>query len=316
MRLTLAATLEHPTLVAARPRVLAGGAGLQRRVRWVHSSEVLEIAPLLRGGELLLTGGEMLGAALPAVHRRYVRELAERHVAGVAIQTGPQLPAVPASLLDEAERLGFPVIELRSRVPFVGVAEAVNAELVNDSVTMLQSGGELAHALSGILGEGGGLQAVLDELVRRAGVPAALLDSAGQVIAHAGSAEQLDTPGRSHVARHHPWCPCGHTGSASGQGHRPRPARGDRRARGRGDCSRVDAAESALRTGCGGQRTCPAGFQSSRAAPTDPASRLCGGLFAGCGCRGDRAPRRRHRRGPARAFGPVAQTRPDRDGPR
>jgi purine catabolism regulator len=182
MHLTLQRVLAHPALDPGEPCVCAGATGLQRRVRWIHSSEVIEIASLLRGGELLLTGGEMLAAATPADQRRYVRQLSERNVAGVAIEIGSSLPAVPPAVLSEAEALGFPVIELRRRVPFVDVAEAVNAELVDESVTRLRYGGELAHALSGILARGGDLRALLELLGRRTGVPVALFTSAGRLI--------------------------------------------------------------------------------------------------------------------------------------
>lgn len=194
MHLTLADVLVHPSLAPARPVVRAGADALGRRVRWIHSSEVLEIAPLLRGGELLLTGGEMLAAAPPSEQRRYVRELADRQVAGVAIETGPRLPRVPDALLQEAEVVGFPVVELSEVVPFVGVTEALNAELVNSSVTLLRYGAELSRALSSILGDGGGLQELLDELSRRTATPTALFDRAGDLITRASVVEVGRTP--------------------------------------------------------------------------------------------------------------------------
>ena len=40
--------------------VVAGEAGLDRAVRWVHSSELLDPTPWLSGGELLLTTGLQL----------------------------------------------------------------------------------------------------------------------------------------------------------------------------------------------------------------------------------------------------------------
>jgi PucR family transcriptional regulator, purine catabolism regulatory protein len=183
MQLTVEGVLRHPSLSRGEPSVCAGQTGLQRRVRWIHSSEVMEIASLLRGGELLLTGGEMLAGATTPDHRRYVRELSERNVAAVAIEIGSGLPAVPAAVREEADAFGFPVIELRRRIPFVDVAEAVNAELVNESVTRLRFGGELAHALSGILARGGDVQSLLELLVQRTGVPVALFTSAGRLIA-------------------------------------------------------------------------------------------------------------------------------------
>ena len=189
MHLTLEAVLCHPSLARGEPRVVAGAAGLQRRVRWIHSSEVLEIAALLRGGELLLTGGEMLGAASEEDQRRYVRELAERRVAGVGIETDRGLAEVPPPLLAEAERLGFPVVELRRRIPFVDVAEAVNAELVNASVVRLRLGGELAHAFSALLAEGSDAHALLGLIVRRTGAAAALYDSRGALMAQVPGSE-------------------------------------------------------------------------------------------------------------------------------
>ena len=179
--------------------MLAGTEGLHRRVRWIHSSEVLEIAPLLRGGELLLTGGQMLAAASAADQQRYVRALAERRVTGVAIETGSALPEIPLALLTEADALGFPVVELRRRIPFVDVAEAVNGELVNESVAQLRYGGELAHALSTLLARGEDLQALLELLTQRTGVPVALFTGAGEVIAESGLGEAVDAdrPGPS-----------------------------------------------------------------------------------------------------------------------
>jgi PucR family transcriptional regulator, purine catabolism regulatory protein len=196
VHLTLERVLAHPSLTPGAPCVRAGSAGLQRRVRWIHSSEVMEIASLLRGGELLLTGGGMLAAAPPPEQRRYVRQLAERNVAGVAIETGPSLPAVPAAVLDEAEALGFPVVELCRRIPFVDVAEAVNAELVDESVTRLRYGGELAHALSGILARGGDLRELLEVLGERTAVPVALFTGAGRLISAYPDGDAADPPPR------------------------------------------------------------------------------------------------------------------------
>ncbi|HCA84464.1 MAG TPA: PucR family transcriptional regulator, partial [Streptomyces sp.] len=179
----LSRVLAHPGLAVARPRVLTGSDALERTVRWVHSSEILEIAHLLRGGELLLTGGTMLAGATEEAQRSYVRRLAAREVAGVAIETGAELPAVPGAILAEAGAAGFPVIELRRVVPFVEVAEAINGLLVNDSVARLRSVGVLSHDLSGILAEGGGVQEILDALVRHVSAAASVFDTAGRLIA-------------------------------------------------------------------------------------------------------------------------------------
>ncbi|MFC6064172.1 PucR family transcriptional regulator [Streptomyces ochraceiscleroticus] len=192
--MSLPRVLAHPSLSPARPRVLAGQDGLERAVRWIHSSEVLDIASLLRGGELLLTGGSVLARATADEQRTYIRKLADRGVAGVAIETGAALPAVPPPLLEAATAARFPVIELRRVVPFVEVAEVINGVLVNDSVTRLRLVGALSQHLSGLLAEGGGPQEVLDALTRQVGAPATLLDPANRVIAVSGHTTPAHRP--------------------------------------------------------------------------------------------------------------------------
>jgi purine catabolism regulator len=48
--ITLHDVLELPSLAGAGPVVRAGRSRLSRLVRWVHTSELLDVAPLLRGG--------------------------------------------------------------------------------------------------------------------------------------------------------------------------------------------------------------------------------------------------------------------------
>jgi hypothetical protein len=59
--ITVAAALRSRPLADGVPEILAGAAGLNKPVRWVHSVEAPRIASLLRGGELLL----MTGIGLP-----------------------------------------------------------------------------------------------------------------------------------------------------------------------------------------------------------------------------------------------------------
>ena len=64
MSIRLEDALNHPTLAAADPVIRAAAqAAARTQLRWIHSSEIIDIAPLLAGGELLLTGGEALAQA-------------------------------------------------------------------------------------------------------------------------------------------------------------------------------------------------------------------------------------------------------------
>ena len=132
--LTLRELLSFDVLGDAAPEILCGESGLDRPVRWVHSSEIYEIGPLLSGGELLLTTGLGLAGADAGARRHYVRELAERGVAGIAVELGRSLTEMPYELLDESRIRGLPLVALRAVVPFIRIAEAANTAIVTQSL--------------------------------------------------------------------------------------------------------------------------------------------------------------------------------------
>ncbi|WP_151479604.1 PucR family transcriptional regulator [Streptomyces albicerus] len=128
--LTLREILALDSVRSAAPTLLAGEDALDRPVRWVHSSEVYEGANFLDGGELLLTNGFGLADADAADRRRYVRELAARGAAALAVEVGRSLPRMPDEVTDEARRLGLPLVALGRVVPFVRITEAANRAIV------------------------------------------------------------------------------------------------------------------------------------------------------------------------------------------
>ncbi len=141
------------SLVAELGLTLATGEEhAQSSVRWVHSTELLDPTPWLRGGELLLTTGLQLSGAKP--QREFVERLAEREIAGLGFGTGFVHKKVPAAVLNAARKLGFPLFEVPYELPFIAVTERVFAQLLNERYELLQrnmAGDVLAEALTGRL---------------------------------------------------------------------------------------------------------------------------------------------------------------------
>jgi len=185
MPMPLREVLRDPTVVAAEPLVLAGRTRLGRLVTWVHTSEVLDIATLLRGGELLLVGGVSLATASPAQRVTYIQDLAERQVAAIAIETGGRLPTVPEEMVTEAERRHLPLIELRRVVRFVEVTQSINGMLVNESVRRLQLADRVSHALAAGLADGAEVGRLMTILAAEVNADASLTAPNGDVIAEA-----------------------------------------------------------------------------------------------------------------------------------
>ena len=198
MSVRLQDVLAHPTLSAADPVVrAAAGTAARTQLRWIHSSEILDIAPLLDGGELLLTGGEALALASEERRVTYIRQLAERGVAALAIETGVALPSLPSSMVAAAEAAGLPLIELRKVVPFVSVMQAINSSLVSESVSQLRQADEASHAMAVELAHGGSLDRILAVLAGITHSEVTLVSLTGAPLAsatpaHAETAETAD----------------------------------------------------------------------------------------------------------------------------
>lgn len=184
MVVKLSDLLELDVMKRASPLVRAGKAGIPSgTVRWVHSSEVLEIAPLLRGQELLLSGGDALLSLRPAAQRDYILSLAARHVTALAIQTAGTGRKLSAELVEAAEEVGLPLIELRRVVPFVEIAEEVNRKVVAEHVTALQTADSLSQRLAEHLATSGPALGPLIEIVAQTlRIEVALLDPNGSVL--------------------------------------------------------------------------------------------------------------------------------------
>jgi PucR family transcriptional regulator, purine catabolism regulatory protein len=141
------------SLVAELGLALATGEeNAQANVRWVHSTELLDPTPWLRGGELLLTTGLQLMGAKP--QREFVERLAEHEIAGLGFGTGFVHKKLPAAILGAARKRGFPLFEVPYELPFIAVTERVFAQLLNERYELLQrnmAGDVLAEALTGRL---------------------------------------------------------------------------------------------------------------------------------------------------------------------
>lgn len=183
--LCLRDVLEHH-LDGADPHVLTAHDRLDRPVGWVHSSEIFEIGPLLSGGELLLTTGLGLAGLDAGTRRHYVRDLAERGVAGLAFEIGRTFDAIPDEMVREGSACRLPIIELRRVQPFIEVCRRANTAIVSAEVDDLRLRTRLDAALHAELTSSGGVAGMLGHLADAIGSPIVLIGSQGALLAAHG----------------------------------------------------------------------------------------------------------------------------------
>src|SRR6266508_1488219 len=161
----------------AGARVLAGAGGLDRMVQRLNVMEVPDILPWVKPHELLLTTGYPLRHN-PDALVGLVAELDARGLAALAIKLHRYLDALPPQMLAEADRRGFPIIELPDGVGFDDVLNEARSEAVH-------------RALVSVVLDGGGLDDLAVELARILSGPVLVTTPDGEVIAEAGDAGEL-----------------------------------------------------------------------------------------------------------------------------
>jgi PucR family transcriptional regulator, purine catabolism regulatory protein len=132
--------------------LVSGQESAQAHVRWVHSSELTDLTPWLKGGELLLTMGIQLDG--PKAQRELIDRLADREIVGLGFGTGFSHRKLPAALVTAARKREFPLFEVPYELPFIAITERAFTQLVNERYEMLQRnmvGDVLAEALTGHL---------------------------------------------------------------------------------------------------------------------------------------------------------------------
>jgi purine catabolism regulator len=132
--------------------LVCGQESAQAHVRWVHSTELTDPTPWLKGGELLLTTGIQLDG--PKAQRELIERLADHEIAGLGFGTGFTHRKLPAALVTAARKRAFPLFEVPYELPFIAITERAFAQLVNERYEMLQRnmvGDVLAEALTGHL---------------------------------------------------------------------------------------------------------------------------------------------------------------------
>ena len=111
--------------------VIAGAKGLSNPVRWVHSSDLPDIAYWLKGGELILHSGiRHSGTTLSHL----IRELYHAGAAGLMVASSSDI--ITDDAIQTADNLNFPLISMPDELRFVDATYDVSNALLSHNVGM------------------------------------------------------------------------------------------------------------------------------------------------------------------------------------
>jgi purine catabolism regulator len=186
------------------------------RVRWVHSTELVDPTPWLSGGELLLTTGLQLDK--PKAQRELIERLKERGIAALGFGTGFTHERLPPALLTTARKLQFPVFEVPYELPFIAVTERAFTHLAGQQFETLRRSMAIQERLERLVLEQRGLTEVVRATAGAIGGVAGVLDAHGEELAWHAHVRPLSDNERQAIAREVRHAGAGATVGAGGVG--------------------------------------------------------------------------------------------------
>jgi purine catabolism regulator len=164
------------------PEVIVGDEALDARVRWLHVSDIADVARLLDGGELLLSTGSSWPDDSDEL-RRFVDELADAGISGLVLELGTHHRVVPPVVAQTARERGLALVALHREVKFVALTEAVHGRIIAGQTDALRARDEVRERFTALVLRGSPADFIVYQLAQTLGAPVILENLAHEVVA-------------------------------------------------------------------------------------------------------------------------------------
>lgn len=181
-------------------RVLAGSGGLGRKIGSVTVMDTPDIARWLKGNEMLLCNLFVLKDD-PKAQVGLISDLAAKEVACLALKLKRFVDSIPQEMLDLADELDLPIIEMPGDIAWIEVITPVFGEILNRQAVALERSVEIHKRFTTIALKGGGLQAIAASLSQLIEHTVTIVDGSFHVIEHAPFGGYCETPPISEVLK-------------------------------------------------------------------------------------------------------------------
>lgn len=173
-----------------RAKVLAGEKGLDRVVQAVNVMEVPDILEWVRPGELLVTTLYPLRDKAADLEN-LVPKLAEKGLVGLAITPESYIDKIPACMIEAAERLNFPLIELPPKVSFIDIIQPLTSRILRIQAEELRQSERLLRQFLELILRGGSFSDIAELIAQSVGQPVIIVDRFRRLLGRSRNADAL-----------------------------------------------------------------------------------------------------------------------------
>ncbi|MHC6180068.1 PucR family transcriptional regulator [Clostridium sp. JNZ X4-2] len=144
-------------------RILAGKGGMNKRITKVDVMEVPDIIEWVGEGELLITTVYSIKDNINIL-MELIPELNEKGVAALGIKIGRYIKELPHNIIDLADRINFPIIEIPIDVSHREVISIVLDAVIEDQMNKLLTIEKFNREVMDIMMKGGNLKEIGEKL--------------------------------------------------------------------------------------------------------------------------------------------------------
>ncbi len=168
--------------VLKEARLLAGEAGLGRRVTSVTVGEVPDIADWLSGGEMVLSTMFAFKGDVEK-QREFCRRVMMADAAALFVKTTRFVEGIPADIIDLANKRKFPIIEVPQNLRWTRLMQDATEVIINRQASQLEQSQSIHRNLLEIVIQGGGWADLANEASRLLERPVVILDASLETLA-------------------------------------------------------------------------------------------------------------------------------------
>jgi len=157
-------------------KILGGAAGLSKRITKVNVMEVPDILEWVTAGEFLLTTAYSIKDNIKVL-LELIPKLDTKGVVGLGIKVGRYVNELPTDVINLADELGFPIIEVPFCISHTDVISGILTEVINDQMNMLIKINGFNREVLSIMMRGGSLKEIAGKLHENIGNSLAIYEN-------------------------------------------------------------------------------------------------------------------------------------------
>lgn len=157
-------------------KLLAGAEGADKIVTRVNVMADPDILSWVDEGEFLLTTGYFFKTTKLEAQLNLIRECNAKNLSGIGIKIFPYLEFLPTELVELANQLQFPLIELDYEVPFTDIMMPVFQSIFDKQSNVIRKVETLHNETMDVVLKGGGISDILKSLGKSLENPVFLKD--------------------------------------------------------------------------------------------------------------------------------------------